>query len=78
MNYEETMIAVKKDADANGIPYKCVQFSCVGVVYQFCWERKSCFRYMQFDSWWYYKDDTDRKKVTVWEAMPEIFPNGLR
>ena len=35
MNYEETMIAVKKDADANGIPYKCAQFSCVSELYRF-------------------------------------------
>lgn len=52
-NYEEAMIAVKKDADDNNIP----------------------FRYLQIDSWWYFKGDHDG--VKNWTAMPSIFPNGI-
>ena len=52
-NYEEALIAVKKEADAEGIPY----------------------RYVQLDSWWYYKGM--HNGVKNWTAMPSIFPRGI-
>ena len=33
------------------------------------------FRYLQIDSWWYYKGIGDG--VKQWTAMPEVFPDGL-
>jgi len=33
------------------------------------------FRYLQIDSWWYYKGIGDG--VTEWVARPDIFPDGL-
>ena len=52
-NYEEALIAVKKDADNKGIPY----------------------RYLQIDSWWYFKGNSDG--VKNWTAMPSVFPRGI-
>ena len=52
-NYEEAMLAVKKDADDNGLP----------------------FRYLQIDSWWYFKGDHDG--VKNWTCMSSIFPDGI-
>ncbi|XP_046547807.1 uncharacterized protein LOC124257721 [Haliotis rubra] len=34
------------------------------------------YKYMQLDSWWYYKGP--QNGVTSWTAMPKIFPNGLQ
>ncbi|XP_046561028.1 uncharacterized protein LOC124270049 [Haliotis rubra] len=34
------------------------------------------FRYLQFDSWWYYKGVGNG--VKTWEATPEVFPNGMQ
>ena len=34
------------------------------------------YRYLQYDSWWYYKDNVKHGGVTEWTAMPEVFPNG--
>ncbi|ESO88546.1 hypothetical protein LOTGIDRAFT_234457 [Lottia gigantea] len=34
------------------------------------------YRYMQLDSWWYYKDKN--QAVTRWEPRPDIFPDGLQ
>ncbi|XP_067662761.1 uncharacterized protein [Haliotis asinina] len=34
------------------------------------------FRYLQFDSWWYYKGVGDG--VKTWESTPEVFPNGMQ
>jgi hypothetical protein len=33
------------------------------------------YRYLQIDSWWYFKGDHDG--VKNWTAMPSIFPNGI-
>ena len=33
------------------------------------------FRYLQIDSWWYYKGKGNG--VKNWTAMPDIFPNGI-
>jgi hypothetical protein len=33
------------------------------------------FRYIQLDSWWYYRGISDG--VTQWSARPDIFPGGL-
>ena len=33
------------------------------------------FRYLQIDSWWYYKGIGDG--VTQWTARPDVFPDGL-
>eukprot|EP00731_Ephydatia_muelleri_P018789 Em0011g829a len=52
-NYEEVLLAVKSNADQQGIP----------------------FRYLQIDSWWYYKGVANG--VKNWTAMPSIFPNGI-
>lgn len=52
-NYEDALVAVKEDADRQGIP----------------------FRYLQLDSWWYFKDD--KGGVKNWTAMPDVFPNGI-
>ena len=52
-NYEEVLLAVKSDADQQGIP----------------------FRYLQIDSWWYYKGLANG--VKNWTAMPSVFPNGI-
>ena len=52
-NYEEALIAVKQDADKQGIPYK----------------------YLQLDSWWYYKGVGNG--VKNWTAMTDVFPNGI-
>lgn len=41
------------------------------------------YRYMQLDSWWYYRQDDKDKSgvplsgVTNWTARPDIFPEGL-
>jgi len=69
MNYEETLLAVKADADRLGVPFK----------------------YFQVDSWWYFKSGPKRTGIGTldwvknlmgggaikWEAMPDLFPNGL-
>ena len=34
------------------------------------------FRYVQLDSWWYYKGDGDG--VKNWTAMTDVFPNGIQ
>ncbi len=34
------------------------------------------FRYVQLDSWWYFKGDDNG--VKNWTAMPNIFPNGIQ
>ncbi|KAK2183903.1 hypothetical protein NP493_292g00003 [Ridgeia piscesae] len=34
------------------------------------------YRYVQFDSWFYYKGP--KEGVTNWTSMPKIFPSGLR
>ncbi|XP_048245597.1 uncharacterized protein LOC124128193 [Haliotis rufescens] len=34
------------------------------------------FRYLQFDSWWYYKGAGNG--VKTWESTPEVFPNGMQ
>ncbi|XP_076436393.1 uncharacterized protein LOC143275932 isoform X2 [Babylonia areolata] len=39
-------------------------------------EQRIPYRYLQLDSWWYPKDSL--KAVTTWDAMPQIFPHGLR
>ena len=52
-NYEDAMLAIKKEADDKDIP----------------------FRYLQLDSWWYYKGDHDG--VKNWTAMTTVFPNGI-
>ena len=33
------------------------------------------YRYLQIDSWWYFKGDAGG--VKNWTAMPSIFPNGI-
>lgn len=33
------------------------------------------FRYVQLDSWWYYKADDGG--VKNWTAMSDVFPNGI-
>ncbi|XP_050393125.2 uncharacterized protein LOC126811499 [Patella vulgata] len=33
------------------------------------------YKYIQLDSWWYYKDTNEA--VTKWEPRPDIFPDGL-
>lgn len=35
------------------------------------------FRYLQLDSWWYYKSK-NFEALKEWTARPEVFPNGLR
>ncbi|MCB9477583.1 MAG: hypothetical protein H6685_12020 [Deltaproteobacteria bacterium] len=59
MNEEDTMFAVKDDADDRDIP----------------------IRYMQLDSWWYYKEEggplTGASGLLLWEPKPEMFPDGL-
>lgn len=37
------------------------------------------FGYLQLDSWWYFKDDgaLTRGGLTLWEPIPEMFPDGL-
>ena len=55
LNEEDTLLAVKADADRNGIPYG----------------------YLQLDSWWYFKD-AGRGGLTLWEPIPEMFPQGLQ
>jgi len=52
-NYEDALVAVKKRADEQGIP----------------------FRYLQIDSWWYFKGTGNG--VKNWTAMPSVFPNGI-
>ena len=52
-NYEEAIIAVKEDADKQGIPFK----------------------YLQLDSWWYYKGVGNG--VKNWTAMADVFPRGI-
>ncbi|XP_071115644.1 uncharacterized protein [Haliotis cracherodii] len=34
------------------------------------------FRYLQFDSWWYYKGAGNG--VKTWESTPEVFPDGMQ
>lgn len=34
------------------------------------------YRYLQYDSWWYYKGVEDG--VKNWTSRPDIFPNGSR
>ncbi|XP_048245188.1 uncharacterized protein LOC124119100, partial [Haliotis rufescens] len=34
------------------------------------------FRYLQFDSWWYYKGVGNG--VKTWESTPQVFPNGIQ
>lgn len=34
------------------------------------------YKYLQYDSWWYYKDDGEHGGVTEWVSRPDIFPNG--
>ncbi|XP_071097695.1 uncharacterized protein [Haliotis cracherodii] len=34
------------------------------------------YKYMQLDSWWYYKGGLNG--VTSWSAMPSVFPHGLQ
>ncbi|VDI03306.1 Hypothetical predicted protein [Mytilus galloprovincialis] len=35
------------------------------------------YRYLQLDSWWYYKSK-NFEALKEWTARPEVFPNGLR
>ncbi|XP_071096504.1 uncharacterized protein [Haliotis cracherodii] len=39
-------------------------------------KNKIPYRYVQYDSYWYYKGIG--KGVKTWEPMPDIFPNGLQ
>jgi len=38
-------------------------------------EKNIPYRYVQLDSWWYYKGQGDG--VKNWTAMPDVFPNGI-
>ena len=33
--------------------------------------------YVQFDSWWYYKEAGETPAMTLWEPQPEVFPSGM-
>ncbi|EDQ89592.1 uncharacterized protein MONBRDRAFT_36925, partial [Monosiga brevicollis MX1] len=44
-------------------------------VYDYAQQESIPYRYILLDSWWYYKGP--HNGVTVWDAMPSIFPHGL-
>lgn len=77
MDYEQTILAVKKNADDLKIPYKCFEVISHKKL-RFFLSTFSRFSFLQLDSWWYYKDKTDTQKVTRWEPMPSVFPDGMR
>ena len=45
-------------------------------VKQKAFESNIPYRYLQLDSWWYYRGNAGG--VKNWTAMPNIFPNGIR
>lgn len=44
-------------------------------VYDYAKQNNIPYRYLQIDSWWYYKGSGDG--VKQWTARPDIFPNGI-
>ena len=60
-NYEEVFVAVKKDADQKGIPYKYVQVSgflalSVYMVVIIRIQMMTVVFISKIDDWWYYQD----------------------
>ncbi|XP_063423508.1 uncharacterized protein LOC134707561 isoform X1 [Mytilus trossulus] len=46
-------------------------------VKQYSVEQHIPYKYLQLDSWWYYKSK-NFEALKEWTARPEVFPNGLR
>lgn len=34
-----------------------------------------CYRYVQYDSWWYYTGTGNG--IKTWDTRPDVFPDGL-
>ena len=61
----------------NPEPNKTYQDTMIDLVNQFR-ALKVPIRFLQYDSWWYPKDNTSRRGgVIEWTALDSVFPDGL-